>query len=122
MRWQDRLQRPRGYNDPRHAHELTFSCFHRLPFLSKERTCQWLAEAILEAKRDVSYSLWAYVFMPNHVHLLVRPQLVEYDDSEFLKLIKEPVSRKAVEFLRQESPDWLSRIAVKRGDRTEHHF
>jgi hypothetical protein len=30
----------RSYNIPDHAHELTFSCFRRLPLLSRERTCR----------------------------------------------------------------------------------
>jgi putative transposase len=33
-------------NVPGDAHSLTFTCFHRRPFLSKERTCRWLADAI----------------------------------------------------------------------------
>jgi putative transposase len=34
-------KRVRSYNEPGHAHELTFSCFHRLPLLSRDRTRQW---------------------------------------------------------------------------------
>ena len=31
-------KRVRSYNVPGHAHELTFSCFRRLPLLSCDRT------------------------------------------------------------------------------------
>ena len=34
--------------------------------LSKDRTCEWLAAEILEARHELKYWLWAYVFMPNH--------------------------------------------------------
>lgn len=122
MHHQKRNQRPRAYNEPGHAHELTFSCFHRFPFLSKDRTCEWLADAIRTAKRELNYSLWAYVFMPDHVHLIVYPNNRIYDDSDFLKAIKEPVSRKATQFLKQNASEWLPRIRVHRGDRVEHHF
>lgn len=63
---------------PGHSHELTFSCFRRFAFLKAERTCQWLADAIQTARVKHSFDLWAYVFMPDHVHLIVHPRLPEY--------------------------------------------
>ena len=122
MDYRDRLQRPKAINAPKQAHELTFSCYQHFPFLSKDRTCEWLAEAVEDARRELDYWLWAYVFMPDHVHLLVYPKREIYDTSDFLKLVKEPVSRKAVAFLKKESPDWLAQICVRRGKKTEHHF
>ena len=74
MDFRKRQQRPRGYNDPGHAHELTFSCYRRYRFLSRESTCEWLAEAIDAARRELQYDLWAFVFMPDHVHLIVYPR------------------------------------------------
>jgi len=121
MHYRNRQQRPRGYHDPGQAHELTFSCFHKYPFLT-DRTCHWLAAEIQQARQELQYLLWAYVFMPDHVHLIVLPQERVYNESDFLKRIKEPVSRQAVAFLKQESPDWLERISVPHGQKTEHHF
>ncbi|OYW20256.1 MAG: hypothetical protein B7Z55_07555 [Planctomycetales bacterium 12-60-4] len=121
MHYQERQQRPRAFNDPGHAHELTFSCDHKYPFLT-ERTCPWLAREIRAACEEVRYSLWAYVFMPDHVHLVVWPRDSVYNDSDFLKRVKEPVSREAVSFLKQTSSDWLMKIRVPRGTKFEHHF
>jgi putative transposase len=61
------------YNDPGHAHELTFTCFKNQPFLAKDRARSWLAEAIALARRKHSFHVWSYVFMPEHVHLLIWP-------------------------------------------------
>ena len=61
------------HDEPGHAHYLTFSCFHGQPFLTSPRACAWLAESILAAKAKHPFDLWAWVFMPEHVHLLVRP-------------------------------------------------
>ncbi len=122
MDHRDRIHRPKGYNDPGHAHELTFSCYRRSPFLEKERTCTWLADQLNVARLQLKYDLYGYVFMPDHVHVIVMPTQQEYDTSEFLKRLKEPVSRKAVQFLKKESPDWLQRIRVKRGSKVEHRF
>ena len=76
-------QHRKNYNDSGHAHELTFSCYNGYKFLSAERTCLWLAESINEARTDWNFDLWAYVFMPEHVHLIVHSREYEYDIAEF---------------------------------------
>ncbi|MCH7988574.1 MAG: transposase [Planctomycetes bacterium] len=122
MDFQKRTSRRRSYNIAGHAHELTFSCYHGFQFLSKERTCLWLAEAIDATRNKLDVELWAYVFMPEHVHLIVHPRKPEYEISEILKSLKNPVSRKALAFLRKESPEWLRKVEQQRGTRTEYHF
>ena len=104
------------------AHELTFSCYRRFPFLKAERTCGWLAEAIEEARRKWSFSLWAYVFMPDHVHLLVKPERGDAQMSEILKAIKSPVAVRAIAHLVHNAPDWLPRITRRRGAKSERLF
>src|SRR6516225_4955404 len=68
----DRMARKRcrRYNEPGRAHELTFSCYRRLPLLSRDRTREWLIEAIQAARAQERFDLWAYVVMPEHVHIL----------------------------------------------------
>lgn len=122
MDWRLRAHRRRRFNEPGQAHELTFTCFRRYPFLKAERTCQWLAEAIEEARTQFDFALWAYVFMPEHVHLIVYPRQPDYDMARILKAIKEPVGKRAVRFLRAEQSDWLAKIAVKQGRRVRYHF
>lgn len=60
-------------DSPGDAHELTFSCYRRLPLLRPERRRQLLADAINAAMIRHRYDLLALVFMPEHVHLLVLP-------------------------------------------------
>ena len=122
MDFRKRICCPHACNDPGHAHELTFSCFRRLKMLSKDRTCEWLAQELLAGCQELNYALWAYVFMPEHVHIIVCPREREYDTSDFLERIKAPVGRQAVRFLRKQAPEWLPRIRVKRGDSFKYHF
>jgi putative transposase len=117
-----RLHRRRSYNEPGHVHELTFTCYRRFRFLGAERTCLWLAEAINEARLTWGFALWAYVFMPEHVHLIVYPLRPAYRVSEILKAIKEPVGVQAVGHLRYHAPRWLPKITRVRGGRTERCF
>ena len=60
----------RSFNEPGHAHELTFTCYRRFRFLAAERTRDWLARAIDEARAKLDFALWAFVFMPEHLKSL----------------------------------------------------
>jgi putative transposase len=114
--------RRRSINEPGHAHELTFSCYHHFPFLKRERTCKWLAAAIEQARAKHSFDLWAYSFMPEHVHLIVFPRQPEYEIRRILAGIKQPVARRAIDFLNEQNSHWLEKITRKRGTRVERLF
>jgi len=120
--WRFRSVRRPAINEPGHAHELTFSCFRHYAFLKSERTCQWLADALTEARKKLEFALLAYVFMPEHVHLIVHPRRPTYDISAIRQAIKEPVGRRGVRYLRVHAPHWLPRITVQRGKRQERRF
>ena len=112
----------RNINEPGHAHELTFSCYHRFPFLKAERTCQWLAESIEGARQELHFLLWASVFMHDHAHVIVFPLNKEYDIAPIRRAIKAPVARQAIEYLEINAPEWLSKITRRRGRKTERLF
>ncbi len=112
----------RNYNEPGHAHELTFSCYQGFKFLQAERTCAWLAESVEKARVDWRFDLWAYVFMPEHAHLIVRPKEAKYDIADIRKAIKSPVGTKAIKYLLERSPECIPRITRKRGKKSERLF
>ena len=92
---------------PGHARYLTFSCFHNQRFLSRDRTRRWLLERLDELHQEGSFDLWAYVIMPEHCHLLIRPNdpgLV----SSLLCRLKKSVANRAVAWVRQNHPLSLS--------------
>lgn len=94
----------RRYNDLGDAHALTFSCFHGQAFLSKERTCRWLIDAVESARKRHRFDLWAYVLMPEHCHLLLFPRETDYSISRILGSIKLPVTRRAKIYLTKHDP------------------
>jgi putative transposase len=100
------------YNVPGNAHELTFTCYRGRPFLSKDRTRGYLVEAIVEAKHKHPFDLWAYVFMPEHVHLLICPHRDVYSIAAILRAIKHPVARRAMIYLREHNPEGLAWLAT----------
>jgi putative transposase len=67
------------YNTPGHAHELTFSCYRRSDYFLDPKASEIFLQVISEAKIQYRFRVWAYVIMPNHVHLLLWPQDNKYD-------------------------------------------
>jgi putative transposase len=95
---------------PGDAHALTFSCFKLRPFLSRDRSCEWFIDALTAARDKHAFDLWAFVVMPEHVHVLLHPTLPEYSISAILASIKLPVSRRAAQYVRQHSPRFLEQM------------
>jgi len=81
------------WNITGHAHELTFSCFHGRDYLSDTRACEILQEEIEKSRSVYHFKLWAYVIMPNHVHMLILPLKKEYDIAKILSGIKGIMSK-----------------------------
>ena len=112
----------RTFNEPGHVHALTFSCYQGYQFLSAERTCRWLAGSIDAARKKFDFQLWAYVFMPEHAHLLVFPNRREYDIAAIRRAIKSPVAKRAIRYLEVHAPGWIPKITRRRGQIAERLF
>lgn len=91
------------------AHFLTFSCFRRLPLLSKERTCQWMLDGIILSRQKNPFDLWAWVIMPEHVHLVLLPHS-GVRIASILTTMKQSVSRRAMIWLKDHSPEFLNQL------------
>ncbi|SYZ74456.1 conserved hypothetical protein [Candidatus Zixiibacteriota bacterium] len=102
----------RRFNIPFQAHELTFCCLKKRPFLSKDIVCHFLIESIIRAQSLHQFDIWAYVFMPNHVHILIWPKREIYSISNIMLSIKQSSSRKAIIHLRKKNPDGLKFLAT----------
>lgn len=93
-----------SYNIPGHAHFLTFSCWQRRPFLADDCTCAKLAAALNHAREIEQFDIWAYVFMPEHVHMLIRPRREEYEIAKILRRMKEAFARNVLNHWREHLP------------------
>ncbi len=66
-----------------------------------------MIDAINESRAKHGFHLWAYVLMPEHVHLLLWPTQPAYSISRILTTLKQPVSKRALLFLRERAPMFL---------------
>jgi len=99
-------------NTPGEAHYLTFSCYKRRAFLSRDRTRQYFLDAMERARKEHEFDLWAYAIMSNHAHLLIFPRRENYDMGKIETAIKVSVSRRALAYLRTYNPKGLRHLAT----------
>ena len=114
--------RRKFYDIPGHIHFITFSCVHHLHLLSDHGVCCWLAEEMAQAFSSQQIRLYAYVFMPEHVHLLIHPSSEDYSISLILRSIKGPFSRKVLDHWRETGDRRLAQLIVQTGARAYYRF
>ena len=74
-------------------HFITFSCFHRLPLLDAPAARETVEVVLEQTRARHQARIYAYVLMPEHMHLLVNepPRILL---AQFLKALKQMTSRK----------------------------
>jgi putative transposase len=105
----DRRKTCRRFDVPGDAHCLTFSCFGRLPLFARERSCTWMLRALELGRARQLYDLWAYVVMPEHVHIVLLPH-PDVRIQSILTTLKQSVAKRALLWLQREAPDFLPRL------------
>ncbi|MBD3672092.1 MAG: transposase [Planctomycetaceae bacterium] len=102
------------YHEPGDLHELTFSTYRRQPLLTNHVWQSWLSQHIEEASRSQQCRLIAFVFMPEHLHLLILPEQPDPKTiSRFLAAVKRPVSVKVKEALHSSGSPLLEKLTIQ---------
>ncbi len=101
------------YEQTKAVHELTFSCYKRMPLLTNDVWRQMLGESISRATANHEFDLIAFVFMPEHVHLLVLPRTNESRVSGLLKAIKRPYSYRVKQLLKESGSGLLEKLTIR---------
>ena len=100
-------------DEPGHVHELTFSCYQRRPLLRSDTWKTWLGQSIDRASDRHEFALVAFVFMPEHVHLLVYPRSDGACISRLLYAIKRPFSFRIKQYLKRTGHPLLSELTIR---------
>ena len=110
---QPHRKKVKHHHEAGHFHELTFSCYRRKPLLTNDRWREMLARSVDVACETEGVQLIAFVFMPEHVHLLVLPVNAKSNVSRLLARIKQPFSRRIKEILQSHNSSLLNSLAVR---------
>jgi len=88
------------------AHFLTFSTYQRVPVFGDDRFCLRFLDVLDRERQRQDFEVWAYVLMPDHVHVLIWPREA-YDISSILRAIKQPVASTVLSTLRRDNNSML---------------
>lgn len=103
----------RHYHEVGHLHELTFSCYRRMPLLTNDAWREKLAQWVEAAGEETAIELVGFVFMPEHIHLLVYPRRPDPSIGRYLARIKQPFSKQIKTVLAGRSSRLLAKLTVR---------
>jgi putative transposase len=110
---QPHRKKVKHYHEPGHLHEFTFSCYRRIPLLTNDDWRKRLAKCLGEANQEHAFELVAFVFMPEHVHLLVYPLSDEPQIGHYLARVKQPFSKQIKNILVDAQSPLLEKLTVR---------
>ena len=97
------------YEDQRDVRFLTFSCYRQLALLNSDWGKNIAVEQLALTHDRLDFSLFAWVVMPNHVHLLLRPNLEIANVTRILSAYKTRVSKRIHNYMIATDDPQLSR-------------
>jgi putative transposase len=107
------------HNVPGHAHGLTFCCFQHADYFVDPIVCEIFIDVLNESRKVYRYYLWAYVVMPDHVHLLIWPMDPTYEIGKIESGIKGIASKRYGKYLQEnDRKKFLQFIVISRGKET----
>jgi putative transposase len=104
---------------PGHGRYLTCSCYDRLPLFGNARIKDAFVEQLALTVERLSVELFAWVVMPEHFHLLLRPPLPQVTVTRVLAALKRPFAARVLERWRELNTSILARVRDKDG---HEHF
>jgi len=93
---------------------ITFSCQRRLTLLGRTALRDLFADALAAARTRHGFELFAWVVMPEHVHLLMRPHPGSRLDAA-LRSLKTSVAKRVIARWRELDAPILERILTSDG-------
>lgn len=101
------------FNIEGHVHLLTFSCYRRMPLLTNDTWRTLFSRAIDRANELHRFRLIAFVYMPEHAHLLVYPESPAGEIERLLYAIKKPFSGRIKRLLAESASPLLRQLTVQ---------
>jgi len=96
-----------------HLHFLTFSCYLRRPLLTNDLFRTWLSETLNKTLAAHDFQLCGFVYMPEHVHMLVWPQKGVYSIAAFQHAFKRPYSLRIKNHLKKLNSPLLQELTIR---------
>ena len=106
-------KRIRHFDLPGHIHELTFSCYRGQALLDCDERRALMSRYVDRAPVRHGFRLSAFVYMPEHVHLLVWSTHHDATIESLLKAIKQPFSKQVRRNLEDAKSPILQKLTIR---------
>ena len=103
------------------ARFITFSCAHRWKLLTNPVTISIVLDEINAARRKFDLAVFAYVIMPNHVHLVIYPRS-PVEMGKVIGEIKSLSAKRIFASWREQDNSMLTRLRSPRKDKSKRAF
>ena len=96
--------------EPGELQFITTSTYRRLKLFLRDRFCCIFVEVLREVRQETGFLLIGWVLMPEHFHLLIKPEPAEAT-SRFMQELKKRIAQRIVSVLgdREQHP-WCRRM------------
>lgn len=105
----------RRIENPGHGRFLTFSCYRRLPLFANERIKDAFAKRLAMVKEQMGFKLYAWVVMPEHVHLVIQTGSPALTVEQILRRIKSRFAREVLARWRELDAKILAKVTDENG-------
>lgn len=109
------MPRSRRIEEPHGARFLTFSCYQRLTLFGTSVIRDAFAEHMLRVAGEARLRFFAWVIMPEHVHLVVSQPTHPQTTASWMQRLKEPFARRVLARWRQLDAPVLARLQDRSG-------
>ncbi len=107
----------RRYQTSGHDHFITFTCYHQHPYLDNDPARTLFEQTLETLRKRHDFSVFGYVIMPNHVHLLLS-EPKHHLLADTMRALKTETSKK----LKQDRPQFWQRRYYDRNILTQKEF
>ena len=105
-------KRMRRWEGTASARFVTFSCYRRLPLLGTDTIRDLFADRLAATRQQHGLQLFAWVVMPEHAHLLVRP-MPGTSLADALRSLKTSVAKRAIARWRELGAPILEQLRIE---------
>ncbi|MBA3726850.1 MAG: transposase [Armatimonadetes bacterium] len=86
-----------------------------MALLNKDHIREAFLRHLNAARKKWKFEVWAFVIMPNHVHILIHPLQKKYSIAAIRRDIKRPFARETLSRIRKEAPGTLKLLFAGTG-------
>lgn len=92
---------------------ITSSVYRRTPLFRSERFCRCFVDTLVEVRKAGSFLLIGWVLMPDHFHLLLKPERAE-DTSRIVQRLKIRTAMQVLKLLREDKDSaWRRKMLAR---------